>query len=1063
MPKPGIRTLAGVVLVFLSAQILGLSDTWAQEPAGPVAAQTASPDLQEINDLLAQRRYPEAKAQASRLLRIENEKPEPNWARVATLLDLSVDARVNAGEFTDPEVLSLAQQAVEIREREFPGSIALANSLAQLGSVFFFDGRFEQSLQLTRRANAITEERLGPDDPVVATGLIHLGDASLALGDHSQALLQTQRALVIYERALGPDAYFVATALDRLGLVHAAMGNYLDAKPVVERALDIVEKVRGPEHPDVIPALNAVARVLVQIGDVDTAKTLLLRALALQESLTAPFSLYAQMASIVTSHLAELLLPGTDDGVEFARRSLAVTETLFGTEHPNVGDSLFKLANALMINATTGAGSVDSGSIEEASALYERVLRIFTSSYPQGHPSFTRMLWTGTRVQVAMGGLVEAKETYENALLLAEAGFGPEYRGGIQADLATVQYALGDNEGAVRAALDSTTSTRDSLRLLASALPERQALAFLSNRDPRVLDLALKVAANSPGDDVGMAVWDGLVRSRAVVLDEISARHRLTSRSTDPEVAQLRRALTTARERLAHLVVRGPGQQPIDPYRQLLDGARQEKERAEAALAEKSVAFRDDQARQQVGLADVMAALPQGTGLVSFVQYSTRLGESGGGLLGPDSEATSYLAFVLRAGQQGIAIVPLGTAEAIDTLVSRWRNAASLRPEGSASLTRPDDSDEAFYREAGEALRRKIWDPLTPHIAGFARVFIVPDGALSLVNLAALPIGEDAYLIEQEPLIHYLSTERQVVALNAGPTGPGTGLLALGSVAFEGSSVATALGSPSPANSASTAPVQSPSGGGLFYGTRSGCREFQSMQFEALPATAAEVDDIIALWTDGGGGAVTKLTGAQASERAFKENAAGQRVLHLATHAFFLGGRCASVLDARANSSDVMTLDSRVQRPFVGENPMLLSGLVLAGASNRAAAGQDEEDGILTAEEIASLDLTSVEWAVLSACDTGVGTIRASEGVFGLRRAFHIAGVKTVIMSLWPVEDEAARQWMETLYDGRFSKRLGTAEAVRQASLQMLNQRRRQGDTTHPFFWAPFVAFGDWR
>ena len=713
-----------------------------------------------------------------------------------------------------------------------------------------------------------------------------------------------------------------------------------------------------------------------------------------------------------------------------------------------------------------------NGSVEEAVHLYERALSIFENALPPDHYGFRIVHWTLGSALAATGDLAGARVHYERALQLAEAGVGAEASpwGEIQADLASVLHGLGDNEGALRAALDATRSTRDTLRLLASALPERQALAFLANRDPGALDLALSLAADTLDDEIGMAVWDALIRSRAVVLDTIAARHRLTSVSSDPEVAQLRRVLATARERLAHVFVRGPGRQPPDAYRRLLDGVRQEKEQAEAALAEASVVFREAKARQQIGLAEVFVALPQGTALVSFAQYAMpsgplQVGQENNILVGRDSELSSYLAFVLRAGQEPVAIVPLGTATEIDTLVSRWRDAASLRRGGSemTSLARPDNSDEAFYREAGEALRRKIWDPLTPHIAGFRRVFIVPDGELNLVNLAALPIGEDAYLIEQEPLIHYLSTERQVVALNDGGTPPGTGLLALGGAAFEGPSVALTVSSPAVANSARTAPIPSPSGDEPFYGARSICREFQSMQFTALPATAAEVDDIIELWADGGEGAATKLIGAQASERAFKLYAPGKRVLHLATHAFFLGGRCASVLDAQADNSGLTSLDSSVLRPFVGENPMLLSGLALAGANNRAVTSPEEEDGILTAEEIASLDLTSVEWAVLSACDTGVGTVRAGEGVFGLRRAFQIAGVKTVIMSLWTVEDEATRQWMEALYDGRFIKELGTAEAVRQASLQMLNQRRQQGDTTHPFFWAPFVAFGDWR
>jgi len=116
----------------------------------------------------------------------------------------------------------------------------------------------------------------------------------------------------------------------------------------------------------------------------------------------------------------------------------------------------------------------------------------------------------------------------------------------------------------------------------------------------------------------------------------------------------------------------------------------------------------------------------------------------------------------------------------------------------------------------------------------------------------------------------------------------------------------------------------------------------------------------------------------------------------------------------------------------------------------------------LTAEEVASLDLSGVEWAVLSACDTGLGLIRAGEGVFGLRRAFQVAGTRTVIMSLWPVEDRATRTWMLTLYRGRFERELDTADAVRAASLAVLRDRRARGLSGHPFFWAGFVAAGDW-
>ena len=92
-----------------------------------------------------------------------------------------------------------------------------------------------------------------------------------------------------------------------------------------------------------------------------------------------------------------------------------------------------------------------------------------------------------------------------------------------------------------------------------------------------------------------------------------------------------------------------------------------------------------------------------------------------------------------------------------------------------------------------------------------------------------------------------------------------------------------------------------------------------------------------------------------------------------------------------------------------------------------------------------------------------MGEIKAGEGVFGLRRAFQVAGAHTVIMSLWSVEDRSAMQWMRALYEGRLRRGLDTADAVRAASLAVLAERRARGQSTHPFYWAGFVAAGDWR
>ena len=156
-------------------------------------------------------------------------------------------------------------------------------------------------------------------------------------------------------------------------------------------------------------------------------------------------------------------------------------------------------------------------------------------------------------------------------------------------------------------------------------------------------------------------------------------------------------------------------------------------------------------------------------------------------------------------------------------------------------------------------------------------------------------------------------------------------------------------------------------------------------------------------------------------------------MLHVATHAFVLDKSCGN------------------------GNPLLRSGLVFAGANHERQAS------VLTAQQIASLDLEGLDWAVLSACDTGNGELHDGEGVLGLVRSFRVAGAKTVVMTLWPVEDEVARRYMRVLYTERFARHMTSADAAWRATGSLLAERRAAGKSTHPWYWAGFVASGAWQ
>ncbi len=199
----------------------------------------------------------------------------------------------------------------------------------------------------------------------------------------------------------------------------------------------------------------------------------------------------------------------------------------------------------------------------------------------------------------------------------------------------------------------------------------------------------------------------------------------------------------------------------------------------------------------------------------------------------------------------------------------------------------------------------------------------------------------------------------------------------------------------------------------------------------------------------------------KATEQRVRDLAPTCRYMHFATHGYFADGRLRSTTAAESRA-DVRNL-----------HPGLLSGLVLAGANQPVDPQQD--DGILTALEVQELDLSGMELATLSACQTGLGKSIGGEGALGLQRAFQIAGARTVVASLWLVEDRAGRQLMTDFYENLWQKKLSKIEALRQAQLSMLEEGIRgmvaedddgKPKTSHrlsPYYWGMFVLSGDWR
>jgi CHAT domain-containing protein len=246
--------------------------------------------------------------------------------------------------------------------------------------------------------------------------------------------------------------------------------------------------------------------------------------------------------------------------------------------------------------------------------------------------------------------------------------------------------------------------------------------------------------------------------------------------------------------------------------------------------------------------------------------------------------------------------------------------------------------------------------------------------------------------------------------------------------------------------------------------------------YRPLPGTQAEVSKIGELADANAIQSIQMLTGARANESTIKRLAPTSTILHLATHGFFAGP--AQTLSPE-DFDDSLRLQRRQRRTEV--HPGLMSGIACAGANQPVSTLQTREDGILTALEVASLDLGNVDLAVLSACSTGLGQATQGEGMLSLQRAFQIAGAESTVASLWEVNDGTTLVLMTEFYRNLWERRMSKLDALREAQLWMLRNPQqvaallatRGGEDEFadenqitfaaPKFWAAWVLAGDWR
>jgi CHAT domain-containing protein len=408
---------------------------------------------------------------------------------------------------------------------------------------------------------------------------------------------------------------------------------------------------------------------------------------------------------------------------------------------------------------------------------------------------------------------------------------------------------------------------------------------------------------------------------------------------------------------------------------------------------------------RSLGLDEIMAT-PTAKALVAAIPK--------GGALVDYAVGEHVFAWVVHP-ESTIQLTYLGETADIEPLSEAFLDDLIAR-RGAEALPSGDE------RDLNAELYALVWEPIADLVKGRGTLLLCPDGFLGKLPFAVLQDRGRQYLLEHHHFV-YLEDPTAHVARREKSGETSDSFLAMGDVEYGD---AFSIG-------------EAEKEKWMALSRDENLRAAIGKTWTRLAATEAETQVITGMHMEGLGREVRRkiLSGTDPSEARLKKELPNYGFLHLATHGFFEPAEEESQL------------------------PGLSAGLVCANANLPKKEGED--DGFLTAEEVAHLDLQNCQMVVLSACETALGTVRAGEGLQSLRRAFIIAGADTVVSSLWKVRDTDTSTLMMAFYRNLWIESQGRGPALRNAQLEMLRHYRDSGTDGRPSSWGAFVLAGAWR
>jgi tetratricopeptide (TPR) repeat protein len=829
-----------------------------------------------------------------------------------------------------------------------------------------------------------------------------LGEAAVALWDH---YVEESRRLG------GPNSGYFATALNDRGIFREATGRYAESLRDYEAAVAYWQGLR-PGSLDALLAAGLInlADARRQLGEFEAAMVHLVDAMGL---INEPGTRYAGF--------------GISREVERARCLVSIGRLHIESGQPEQAERV--LTEAWMIGRREMTGQdPDLGSILKNLAVAETLCghladacRHAAEAVEIKRRAYGPSAWA-ERSRAELGAAYMAASNFAGALTELRAACRASTRLGetLYLDAIRIHELLGD----VYVAAGREEKALKEKKLVAEKWTAVLSGALKGVSDNRRLHVARESLKSLDrllslliGNPVQLApkidfVYSTVLRRKGIVLEVMRQERIALMSGLDPALitrweelralqAELTRIGLSGAERTNEVLVR-------------VKGLESDRQRLEADLSREIPEVELERRLREISGARVREALPDDSALIEFVRFSMVDFRRACAPLSVQSGGGRYLAFIsVPAGIPAKRPSVTAPSSWWTALLQRLGLASSSARSGVGILDLGDADEidvlvDSFLARVqdrlddarpGQLLRAAVFDKVVPFLGGRTRLLLAPDGELARLPFEVLPTAQAGARVIDEYEISYLTTGRDVIRFggNGGHAASAPVVLANPdfNLSLEGST------GPAPQD----------------------VKPGRRFVFEPLPEAVSEGKCVaqklgVEPWL-GAAASKSRLLGCRSP-----------RILHLATHGYF--------------------------RPCTpAENPMLRSGLALAGANTWLPTDQRDK-GLLTAEDVTGLDLRDTELVVLSACDTGRGTVRVGEGVVGLRRSFVLAGARTLVMSLWRVRDRKTSEIMKNFYEGLLAKPgQGCASALRSAQLSL---RDKHSD---PLYWGAFICQGD--